>query len=361
MDISNLRVGFSINLSFLHMSDIAALLIALIIFAFNLIPESSIKNNKIRYILYVAIWIVLTAVGRFVLPTGSVLALPVGSLFIHWYGVLIMTGALAAAWLAVRESKRRGINPDYIWDMLPWLLVAGVIGARIWHIFFPPESMIQAGITTQYYFAHPLEMLQIWNGGLGIPGAVIAGAIALFYYCLIRKQSFSIWIDILAPGLALAQAIGRWGNFLNQEVYGAPSNLPWEIYIDPAHRLPAFANVATYHPLFLYESIWDVLLMALLLWMGRKYIKQLVNGDLFLVYMFVYGLGRFCLEFIRLDPAPINGVDINQMAMVVVMVVAAAFLFVRHGIRHGKHEDGGEEEAPAPESQENDGDKLQAD
>ncbi|HTX78899.1 MAG TPA: prolipoprotein diacylglyceryl transferase [Longilinea sp.] len=343
------------------MSDVAAFLIALIIFAFNLIPESTVKDSKIRYALYVVVWALLTVLGRFVLPAGTVLALPVGSLFIHWYGVLIMLGALAAAWLSVRESKRRGINPDYIWDMLPWLLVAGVIGARIWHIFFPPESMIEAGITTQYYFAHPLEMLQIWNGGLGIPGAVIAGAIALFYYCLVRKQSFGAWVDIIAPGLALAQAIGRWGNFLNQEVYGSPSTLPWAIYIDPAHRLPAFANVATYHPLFLYESIWDLLLMGLLLWLGRRYVKQLISGDLFLVYMFVYGLGRFGLEFIRLDPAPIAGIDINQMAMLVVMVIAAAFLFVRHVLHRGEPEVDEEEETPAPESTEDKGDKLQAD
>jgi phosphatidylglycerol---prolipoprotein diacylglyceryl transferase len=361
MDISNLRVGFSVNLTVLHMSDIAALLIALIIFAFNFIPESTVKNSKIRYALYVLIWVVLTALGRFVLPAGSVLALPVGSLFIHWYGVLIMAGALAAAWLSVVESKRRGLNPDYIWDMLPWLLVAGVIGARIWHIFFPPESMIEAGITTQYYFAHPLEMFQIWNGGLGIPGAVIAGAIALFYYCLAKKQSFGSWVDIIAPGLALAQAIGRWGNFLNQEVYGSPSTLPWAIYIDPAHRLPAFADVATYHPLFLYESIWDLLLMGLLLWMGRKYVKQLLIGDLFLVYMLVYGLGRFGLEFIRLDPAPVAGIDINQMAMLAVVVIAVILLFVRHGIHHGTPEDGGDEEEAVPESNEEGSDKLQAD
>ncbi len=138
----------------------------------------------------------------------------IGPLFIHFYGVIIMLGALAAAWLSTIESKRRKINPEYVFDMLPWLLVAGIIGARIWHILTPPASMVERGITAGYYLTHPLEAIAIWNGGLGIPGAVIGGVIALYIYCRKKKFSFATWVDIIAPGLALAQAIGRWGNFV---------------------------------------------------------------------------------------------------------------------------------------------------
>lgn len=254
----------------------------------------------------------------------------IGPLFIHFYGVIIMLGALAAAWLSTIESKRRKINPEYVFDMLPWLLVAGIIGARIWHILTPPASMVERGITAGYYLTHPLEAIAIWNGGLGIPGAVIGGVIALYIYCRKKNFSFATWVDIIAPGLALAQAIGRWGNFVNQEVYGAPTSLPWAIFIEPAKRLPEFINEAYYHPLFGYEFIYNLANMALLLWIGRKFIDRLKVGDIFLIYLIVYPVGRFLLEYLRLDPSPIAGININQTIMAVIAVAAAASLIVRH-------------------------------
>jgi len=165
-----------------------------------------------------------------------------------------MLGAVAGAWIASREARRRGENPDLIWDSLTWILVGGILGARLWHILTPPSSMIEQGITTAYYLTHPLDALAIWRGGLGIPGAVIGGVLALYLFSRKKGIQFSIWLDIGAPGLALGQAIGRWGNFVNQELYGLPTDLPWAITIDPANRLAEFANQATYHPLFLYES-----------------------------------------------------------------------------------------------------------
>jgi phosphatidylglycerol:prolipoprotein diacylglycerol transferase len=130
--------------------------------------------------------------------------------------------------------------------------------------------------------------------------------------------------------LALAQGIGRWGNFINQEVYGAPTNLPWAIYIDPAHRDPLFANVSYYHPLFLYESIYNLANAAFLLWVGRRYQKWLKDGDIFLIYLITYPVFRFFLEFIRLDPSLVGGLDINQALMGVVAVLSTAFLIYRH-------------------------------
>jgi phosphatidylglycerol:prolipoprotein diacylglycerol transferase len=254
----------------------------------------------------------------------------IGPFLIHYYGIIIMFGALAAAWLATREAKRRGINPDMVWDMLPWLLIGGIIGARLWHILLPPASMVAQGITTMYYLTHPLDALAIWNGGLGIPGAVIGGAIALLFYARAKQVSFWMWTDIAAPGLALAQAIGRWGNFVNQELYGAPSNLPWAIYIDPAHRLAGFENQATYHPLFAYECIWNLLNMAFLLWFGRKFAAWLKTGDIFLFYLIIYPVGRFFLEFLRLDPAEVAGFNGNQDIMAIIALASTATLIWRH-------------------------------
>lgn len=250
---------------------------------------------------------------------------------VHYYGIIIMLGALAAAYLATREAKRRNLDPDIIWDILPWVLVAGIIGARLWHIFTPPESSLINGKNP--YFIYPLDMLKIWNGGLGIPGAVMGGALALFIYCRQKKLSFPAWVDIIAPGLALAQAIGRWGNFVNQEVYGLPSTLPWAIFIDSAHRLPGYENIATYHPTFLYESIWNLLNMGLLLFLGHKHADKLKDGDLFLIYLLVYSTGRFALEFVRIDYSPIAGININQALMAVVFILALIGLVLRHVIK----------------------------
>jgi phosphatidylglycerol:prolipoprotein diacylglycerol transferase len=260
----------------------------------------------------------------------------IGSLFVHFYGIILMLGALVAAWLTTREAKRRGIDSEIVWDMLPWLLVAGIIGSRLWHVFTPPASMEALGYTRNFYFEHPLEILMIWKGGLGIPGAVIGGALALWIYCRVKKISFLAWTDIIAPGLALAQAIGRWGNFVNQELYGQPSSLPWAIYIDQNRRLPGFERIPYYHPLFLYESLWNLLNMGLLLWLGRKFKDTLKLGDLFLVYLIVYPVGRFALEFLRLDPSNVGGININQTVMAVTALTAAVILVLRHVLGKNK-------------------------
>lgn len=260
----------------------------------------------------------------------------IGKLFIHFYGVIIMFGAILAAWLATVEAKRRGHNPDIVWDMMPWLLIAGIIGARIWHILTPPASMVEMGITTQYYLTHPLDAINIRAGGLGIPGAVIGGALALWLYTRKKKLSFSSWVDIIAPGLALAQAVGRWGNFINQELYGAPTNLPWAIFIEPSRRLAEYMDVAYYHPMFLYESLWNLMNMAVLLILGRKLKEKLFRGDIFLIYLVIYPIGRFLLEFIRLDPSNVGGFNVNQTIMAIIAVLSLIILILKRTILKDK-------------------------
>lgn len=259
------------------------------------------------------------------MPTGFQL----GPLYIHYYGLIAMMGVMAAAWLALREAEKKGEDPAFIVDALPWMLIAGVVGARLWHILTPPRSMVEKGITTRYYLTHLLEAVAIWKGGLGIFGAVIGGGLALWIYARVKGENILGWLDILAPGVALGHAIGRWGNFINQEVYGLPTELPWAIFIDKLHRLPGYKDVAYYHPLFLYESLWNVMTMVLLLWLSRTYTGRLKPGSLFLVYLIVYGIGRFSLEFLRLDVSRMAGVNANQMFMALVVVTAAAVLVFR--------------------------------
>jgi phosphatidylglycerol:prolipoprotein diacylglycerol transferase len=263
------------------------------------------------------------------------MGLQIGRYTIYYYGIIIMLGAIAAAWLAAVEARRRGQSTEIVWDGLVWVLIGGIVGARIWHILTPPASMVEAGYTTMFYLTHPLNAINIRAGGLGIPGAVIGGLLAMYLFTRRRKLEFALWLDIVAPALALGQAIGRWGNFFNQELYGSPSNLPWAINISPEYRLPGYENQATFHPLFLYESLWNFGTVALLLWLGRKYQDRLINGDLFLIYLIAYPLGRFLLEFLRLDPARVGGININQTVMLIVALVSAGALIWRHRKRTG--------------------------
>lgn len=261
-----------------------------------------------------------------------------GERIIRWYGILITLGAILGAWLATRTAKRRGHDPEIVWDLLIYLMFGGIIGARIWHIFTPsPDILVRdplTGALANPYFAggtvHILDILAIWNGGLGIPGAVIGGAVVLYFYSRSRRIHFAEWADIIAPSLALGQAVGRWGNFFNQELYGAPTNLPWKISIDPSHRLSGYESVEYYHPLFLYESLWNFANMAFLIWISHRYADRLKSGDLLLIYLIVYPAGRFLLDFLRLNASIVGGLNINQTVMGVVALCAAGTLYFRH-------------------------------
>jgi phosphatidylglycerol:prolipoprotein diacylglycerol transferase len=260
------------------------------------------------------------------MPTGFQL----GPIYIHFYGIILMLGAVAAAFLADWLAKRRGLKSDIVWDALIWVLIGGIVGARLWHVFTPPPSMVEQGYTTMWYLTHPLDLINTRAGGLGIPGAVIGGMLALYWFCRRKKLSFLMWADIAAPALALGQAIGRWGNYVNQELYGKPTDLPWAITIDPLHRLPEYAQYSTYHPLFLYESLWNFLNVGLLLWLETKKADKLKEGDVFLVYLITYPIGRFMLEFIRLDAPMVGSLNTNQTVMIIVALCAAGLLIWRH-------------------------------
>ena len=255
----------------------------------------------------------------------------IGPLTLHVYGIIIMLGVLAGTWLTARRARLHGLRPEWIWDLVPWMVIGGVIGARLWHILFPPASMIQAGYTTRYYLTHPLEAIAVWKGGLGMPGVLLGGAVSLYLYLHFTKRLhlFLHFGDAAAPGIALGQAIGRWGNYVNQELYGRPTNLPWAIYIEPRYRMAGYENVAYYHPLFLYESLWNLFNMAALIYIDHRWHRKLLPGDLFLMYLLIYGVGRFFLEFLRLDPAPLGTINVNQTVMAAVVVFSGALLWWR--------------------------------
>jgi len=246
--------------------------------------------------------------------------LQIGPIAIYWYGVLIVTGALAAAWLAARQAQREGDDPEHVWNALLLCLLLGVIGARLYHVVS----------SLPYYMAHPGEIFGLRMQGFGIYGAVAGGALGLWIYCRWQKLSFLRWADYAAPGLALAQAIGRWGNFFNQELYGYPCNLPWCIYIAPENRLPGFEQYERFHPTFLYESLWNLAAFGLLFFLSRKARKRLMSGDLFLLYGVLYALGRFFVEFQRPDAWKIGGVPTAQWVAIGVVLLFGSILIYRH-------------------------------
>ncbi len=253
----------------------------------------------------------------------------IGPLLMRWNGFLVVLGIAAGTLLTAYQAKRRGLDTEIIYYLFLPLMIWGTIGARLWHIFTPPLSSVQLGLTTKYYLTHALDALAVWTGGFGIPGAIIGGVVVLFFFS--RKNEISFWqlADLLAPGLALAQAIGRIGNYFNQELYGLPTEMPWGIFIDPASRLSGYEDVHFYHPLFAYESVLSFVNLFLLLWLAYKFSDRLKTGDIFLVYLGMYSLIRFSLEFLRLDVALVIGLNVNQIFFVALFVCAGIILLWR--------------------------------
>ncbi len=231
------------------------------------------------------------------------------------YGLMIGLGIIAATMLARPRLAKRSIHPDTAIEMLMWLVPAGVVGARLYHVITDAKPL------SQWH--------EIWNGGLGIPGAIAGGAIGALLFIRNRKLPRASTIDAIVPGVVLAQAVGRWGNWWNQELYGRPTDLPWGLEIDEAHRVAGFENVETFHPTFLYESLWNLGIVAALLWIDRR--GFLKPGKLVWVYTALYAIGRLWIEAIRIDPATeILGVRVNLWMMGIIL---AASLFLLRNAR----------------------------
>ena len=254
---------------------------------------------------------------------------------IHWYGVLIVSGVMLGALYAAWRAGRNGDDPDHVWNALTIAIILGIIGARLYHVFSSPEGGM---VGWDYYRTHPIEILYIWQGGLGIYGAIVGGLAGVALYAWRAGLRPLKWLDYGAPGLALGQAIGRWGNFINQELYGPPTNLPWGLRIDPEHRIRPYNNLEQYppdtlfHPTFLYESLWALLVFAVLAWVAHRFKDRLKEGDILLGYFIGYPLGRFFLEFLRPDAWMVGPIAAAQLFALIAIVGAGAILIVRHTI-----------------------------
>ena len=244
-----------------------------------------------------------------------------GSLPLRAYGIIIAVGMIVGVWWTSRRYAARGGNPDTIFDVALWAIPLGVVGARLYHVVTSPEAYFGPG-------GDPWLALQIWRGGLGIWGGVAFGALGAFLAVKRAGVRFGPIADSLAPALLVAQAIGRWGNWFNQELFGAPTTLPWGLQIDAAH-LPAGYPVGTlFHPTFLYECLWNLAGAALIVALERRHFAA---GQLFGMYLMVYTAGRAWIEMLRIDDAhTIAGLRLNVWTSLAVFLLGVA-LFVLAG------------------------------
>lgn len=240
-----------------------------------------------------------------------------GPLPLRAYALGIILGALFAIWLGEKRWVARGGRPGLIGDVSMWAIPFGIVGARIYHVATDPELYFAAG-------KHPIDALKIWQGGLGIWGAIALGAVGALIACRRYDVKFLDVADALAPGILIAQAIGRWGNYFNQELFGKPTTQPWGLEIDLANRPAGYEQFATFHPTFLYESIWNLLGAALIIWIGHRY--HLTGGRVFALYVMVYTAGRVWIELLRIDPAnDIGPFRVNVWTSIILFVLATAF------------------------------------
>ncbi len=242
------------------------------------------------------------------------------------------------AWL--EDAPWRIWNPDFVWNGIIICLILGLIGARLYHVLTPSPSMAALGIeSARDYFQNPQLLFNLRNGGLGIYGGLLGGALGLLIFTWRNRLPLLPWADMAVVGVAVGQTFGRWGNFMNQELYGRPTNLPWAITIDPVHRLPAFADSITFHPAFLYESLWNLLTFGLLIWLWRRR-EKLLMGEMTAVYLIMYAIGRTLLETVRLDSRVVSlgGVDLplawaTLVSIWVALSMVVAIVLRRRSVR----------------------------
>jgi prolipoprotein diacylglyceryl transferase len=259
------------------------------------------------------------------IPSPSSNSITIGPLTLRAYGLLIALGVFAAVWLTDRRWRARGGEPGTISAIALWAVPGGLIGARLYHVITDYEL----------YTHHPLNAFKIWAGGLGIWGGIAGGVLAGALYARRHHLDLAALLDAVAPALPLAQAIGRWGNYFNQELFGRPTTLPWALKISPANRPTAYLRSSTFHPIFLYEFIWDLVVVALLLLIERR--VRLRKGYLFACYVALYTFGRFFIEYLRIDFAhKFLGLRLNDWVSLLVFAGSVVVLW-----RYGR---------PAPET-----------
>ena len=248
-----------------------------------------------------------------------------GPLPVRGYALCIVLGVVVAVWLGERRWVARGGRPGSVSDIAVWMIPFGLVGGRLYHVLTDPQLYFGEGRS-------PVTALYIWRGGLGIWGAIALGAMGAWIGCRRRKIKFRAFADALAPGIVIAQGLGRWGNWFNQELFGKPTSLPWGLEIDRDLRPEGALDQPTFHPTFLYEFLWDFGVAGLVIYLDRR--LRLGFGRAFALYVMAYTLGRGWIEYLRIDTAnQFFGVRLNVWTCVIVFTAAAAY-FVVVGRRH---------------------------
>jgi len=253
-----------------------------------------------------------------------------GPIPIRGYALCIIAGVIVAIWMGEKRWVARGGRPGQVGDIAIWAIPFGLVGGRLYHVITDYELYFVPG-------KNPIAALYVWQGGLGIWGAIALGALGAYIGCRRHNIKFPPLADALAPGVAVAQAIGRWGNWFNQELFGTPTTLPWGLKIDPAHRPPGYEQYATFQPTFLYECIWDLGVAGVVIWADRKF--RLGHGRALALYVMAYTLGRGWIEYLRIDHANhILGLRLNDWTSILVFLGALLY-FVISARRHPGREE----------------------
>ena len=232
---------------------------------------------------------------------------------IYWYGIIISAAFLVCIILAQRDAHKFGINQEDIIDLVLWVIPAAIIGARLYYVLFKWEE----------YASSPVNILAIWKGGLAIYGAIFAAIVVAYLFAKHKKMDIYKLFDFCVPYLALGQAIGRWGNFVNQEAYGAQTTVPWRMEITALDNITRISV----HPTFLYESVWSLGIFIFLIWYRKK--ERRLPGEVFFLYMVIYGLGRFWVEGLRTDSLMMGPLRISQVLAGIFVVVFSAIVVIK--------------------------------
>ena len=258
------------------------------------------------------------------------------------YALFIIAGIIVAVWLGERRWVARGGRAGDVTEIATWMVPFGILGGRIYHVITTPEPYFGSG-------GQPLHALYIWQGGLGIWGAIALGGVGAWIGARRRGIKLPPFADALAPGIVIAQAIGRLGNYFNQELFGRSTDLPWALEIDAAHRPDGYATIDTYHPTFLYELLWNLGVAALVIWADRRF--KLGHGRAFALYVAAYTVGRAWIEALRIDPAnDILGLRLNLWTCLLVFLGAVTYFVVSARLRPGRETVVRTDAGPEPEA-----------
>jgi len=276
---------------------------------------------KKKSLILVSIIVATLVVYFYFIPAfaGRIFVSPVinlGFIQIRWYGIIMALAVLAGYFVARKKSWKLGISPADVDNYTFWSVIVGVIGARLYFAVFD----------YQYFVSNPTEIYKVWHGGLSIYGAIIAGLIFTYFFTRKKAYTFAQLFNLAALSVPLGQAVGRFGNFFNQEAFGSPTNLPWKMYVAPQYRPAEFSQASFFHPAFLYEAIFD-LFIFFVLW---KMFGKSKTGNIGLMFLALYSLGRFFIEGIRVDSVFINGLRADQIIALLIMIIAGAIIVFRN-------------------------------